>query len=80
MKQPEIHRLEQRLDLLFRKAAALSEDLELQAHFARYLCVLVSGYLEAAISEIYSDYARRKGHPNLATYVKRQMKRFQNPI
>lgn len=53
--------------------------MELQAHFARYLCVLVSGYLETAIAQIYSDYAERKGHPHLATYVNRQMSRFQNP-
>lgn len=79
MKPPDIHRFEQRLNALFQKASALSGDLELQAHFACYLCVLVSGYLETAIAKIYSDYAERKGHPNLATYVNRQMTRFQNP-
>lgn len=79
MKPAEIHRFEQRITGLFEKASALSGDLELQAHFARYLCVLVSGYLETAIAKIYSDYAKRKGHPNLATYVNRQMARFQNP-
>lgn len=79
MKPADVHRLEQRLNVLFQKASALSEDLELQAHFARYLCVLVSGYLEVAIAEIYSDYAGRKGHPYLARYVNRQMSRFQNP-
>src|SRR5438270_3153804 len=79
MKPVDVHRFERRLNMLFQKASALSEDLELQAHFARYLCVLVSGYLETAIAQIYSDYAERKGHPHLATYVNRQMSRFQNP-
>lgn len=79
MKPADVHRFEQRLNTLFQKASALSNDLELQAHFARYLCVLVSGYLEIAVAEIYSDYAQRKGHPHLATYIKRQMSRFQNP-
>ena len=79
MKPADVHRFEQRLKSLFDKASTLSDDLELQAHFARYLCVLVSGYLEIAIAEVYSEYAERKGHPNLATYVNRQMNRFQNP-
>jgi hypothetical protein len=69
MKPADVHRFEQRLNMLFQKASALSDDLELQAHFARYLCVLVSGYLETAIAQIYSDYAERKRHPHLATYV-----------
>ncbi|MDQ2841187.1 MAG: HEPN domain-containing protein [Acidobacteriota bacterium] len=79
MKPVEVHRFEQRLNALFQKASTLSDDLELQAHFARYLCVLVSGYLETAIAEVYSHYARDKGHPHLATYINRQMNRFQNP-
>ena len=79
MKPADVHRFEQRFDLLFQRASELSDDLELQAHFARYLCVLVSGYLETGIAEVYSQYAERKGHPHLAAYVRSQMSRFQNP-
>ena len=79
MKPADVHRFEQRLALLFQRASALSDDIELQAHLARYLCVLISGYLETAIAEVYSEYAKRKGHPHLAAYVHRQMSRFQNP-
>ncbi|NJO84423.1 MAG: hypothetical protein HC828_17695 [Blastochloris sp.] len=67
-----------RLDNLFKKASAM-DDAEMQAHFARYLCVLVSGFLENAIREIYSTYARGQSSPYAANYVNAQLKHPGNP-
>jgi len=69
----------QRLDHLFSRVAALSYDSELQAHWACYLCVLVSGFLEVSVSALYEEYARDTANANTADYVSSQLSRFRNP-
>jgi hypothetical protein len=75
----ELQRQRDRLDNLFKKIDVLQGDPELQAHFARYLCILVSGFLENAIIAIYSTYARDKAVPYVANYVESQLGRSPNP-
>jgi len=72
-------RLRQRLDSLFDKISALSNDPELMAHWARYLCVLSSGYIEQAIRLILSDFARKQSASEVASFVSNQLEAFQNP-
>ncbi len=79
MNNLEAVRYRQRLDGLFKRIAAFGEDLELQAHWARYLCVLASGFLETSVRSIYGQYARTKSAPNVANYVEGQLKQFQSP-
>jgi hypothetical protein len=69
-----------RLDALFAKISALPEDdPELRAHWARYLCVLASGYLEIATREVLVDMARSRGSEVLTTFVSNRLADFQNP-
>jgi hypothetical protein len=69
-----------RLDALFAKIGALPEDdLELRSHWARYLCVLASGYLEVATREILVEVARAQGAPVLVRFVAERLADFQNP-
>lgn len=79
MKNIEAVRYKQRLDELFKKTTAFSEDPELQSHWAKYLCILVSGFLETSVREIYSQYAKNKAAPFVANYVEGQLSGFQNP-
>jgi hypothetical protein len=76
MNTVEITRQKQRIDELFK----LSNDLpgELQAHWSRYLCILIAGFLEVAVQAVYSEYARGKAHPNIVNYIERRMREFQN--
>ncbi len=75
----EIDRLRKRLDATFERCGKLSSaDLEVQSDFARYLCVLVSGYLERAVAELVLEHARRSGGPTLQRYVEANTKRFAN--
>ncbi len=69
----------ERLDKLFSKDSDFSGEIELQSHWARYLCILVSGFLETSVQAIYSQYAREKATPYVANYVTRKLKRFTNP-
>jgi hypothetical protein len=79
MKNQEIARHKQRLDTLFAKSALLPHEDEILAHWARYLCVQVSGFLEVSIKTIYREYAKNTSAPNIQNYVTKQLSNFQNP-
>jgi hypothetical protein len=66
-----------KLDVLFARVADI-DDLELQAHWARYLCVLASGYVEGSVRAILTDYSRDKAAPPVRNYVESRLARFQN--
>jgi len=74
----EVARLQQRLDVAFRRISSVGTDLEIQSDFARYLCVLVSGYLEQAVTELVLEHARRAGGPTLQRFVDQRTKHFAN--
>lgn len=79
MKLQAVTRQKQRLDAVFAKIGAFQGDPELQAHWAAYLCVLVSGFTEEAIRQILLEYARRQSSPHVANYIDAQLQSFQNP-
>jgi hypothetical protein len=73
-----IHRQKQHLDELFRAARNLS-DVEMQSHWSRYLCVLVSGFLENSVELCLSEYTRRGTNPAVSNFVSSKLRSFQNP-
>ena len=74
----EVLRYRQRLDYLFQKAADLVDTPEIQSHWARYLCILVSGYIETSLRHLLVSYAETKSHPRVARFVSRRLSRFEN--
>lgn len=46
-----------------------NSDPESQAHNAKYLAVLISGYLEQSIKELLLHYASQGGNPQLSRYI-----------
>ena len=79
MKNRETIQAKDRLDDLFSRVNEFSEDLELQSHWARYLCVRVSGFIETSIRSILSEYARKTSAPPVANYVESRLSSFQSP-
>jgi hypothetical protein len=76
----ELNRQFQRLTWLLKHAPEATKDtLELHAHWGRYLCVLVAGFLENAIAEVYSEYVYRTGSKPLASFISTTLLRIQNP-
>jgi len=75
----EIHRLRGRLDAAFKRAPDSTADLEFQADFAKYLCVLVSGYLESALCALLLGYSQSRSAPEVASFVERQLGPWTNP-
>ena len=78
MKNRDVAHYQQRLDNLFEKVKDI-EDFELQSHWARYLCILVSGYLETSIRAIYSEYSSKRADRNVANYVSSRLGRTWTP-
>lgn len=74
----EADKLKKRLEATFSRAP-VAGDPELLADFARYLCVLVSGYLESVIVALVVDYAARRSAPEIAAFVDAQLKNWTNP-
>jgi hypothetical protein len=66
--------------LLVKKSSeATAADLELQAHWARYACVLTAGLLENAVVIFYSDFVSRNAQKPVADYATVQIAKIQNP-
>ena len=74
----EVARLEQRLDTVFTRVKMLGGDAELQSDFSRYLCILVSGYLETSAKELVLEYSRKCGNASLQRFVDQRTKQFTN--
>ena len=74
----ELAKLKNRLDATFERASDVGEDKELQSDFAKYLCILVSGYIERAVVHIVLEHARNSNAPTLARFVERRTRRFAN--
>ncbi len=66
-----------RIDAVFARAAGVT-DGQTQADMSRYLCVLVSGFMEQATRHIYGECARVRSSPQVARYVERQLDGFMN--
>lgn len=80
MKSRPLVSQKQRLDWLINEASNFQGDqLELQAHWARYLCVLAAGFLENALSEVYSRYAKASANAQVSNYVEAMLGKIQNP-
>jgi hypothetical protein len=73
----EVGRLKKRLDDTFLRAKALT-DAELLSDSAKYLCVLVSGYLEQSIVEILLEHVRRSSGPTVRKHMETELRRRTN--
>lgn len=80
MKNREIARQIQKInDLISKTSLACGGDIELQAHWAKYLCVLSAGFVENALSEIYGAYVDKAASPAVAKYARANLSKIQNP-
>lgn len=71
--------LRAKLDATFARIGSFSgRDLELHSDFARYLCILVSGFVETALSELTAEHCRKRAAPTVSNYAQSQLSRLQN--
>ncbi len=77
----EVENRRRRLKAVFERAEQLAElpdPSEIQADYSRYLCVLVSGFVERSVAEIISAYAQDKTAAPLRSFLDTSLKRLQN--
>jgi hypothetical protein len=74
-----------RLDEVFKSVSELlreidnqSIDLQMQSHLAKYLCIVVSAFLEKSIRAILYDFAKSRSAPSVSSYVEDQLRFFYN--
>ena len=73
-----IHGHCKRIEAAFDRSAAISHDPELLSDYAKYLCVLVSGFIEKSLAEIALEHARRVGAPSVQRFFEKNTARFTN--
>lgn len=55
-----------------------SGSLEVQSHWARYTCIVMSGYIEDSIKELLRAYTLDKSHVRVFNFVSAQLNYFQS--
>jgi len=73
----EILQGQQRLDVLFERVKGLGND-EVKAHLAKYLCVLVSAFLENSMRIVVLKYVGTRSNDNVLNFVNRQLRHVTN--
>lgn len=74
MPSSRIDALKSRLGATFERADAFSENPTALADYARYLCVLVSGFIERAVDDILHEYIGERSHPSIHRYAQRNIR------
>ena len=46
-------------------------EFEVNAHWAKYVCVLVSGYIEQAVKEVLLEHSSSSSGPRVSSYVEK---------
>jgi hypothetical protein len=70
--------IKDRLDAMFALAAKQVADEEVLSHWARYLCVLTSGFIEVSLRSILSEYVAVRSHPDVTNFVVSRLQRMTN--
>jgi hypothetical protein len=73
----EINQAQNKLKATFERVSEIDSS-EVQADLAKYLCILVSGFLETSIARCLLLYANRSGTHQLQRFVERTNRRFTN--
>jgi hypothetical protein len=68
-----------RLDEAFKRCSLVRSDAEIQSDFARYLCVLTSGYVEQVVKALFQEFSRNRTDKRVLRHVNMGLLRFHNP-
>lgn len=82
MKSVELNRQASALRHLIKRIGhdPSTRPLEMQGHWARYVCVLTSGYVENTVRDIYGQYVRKNSYSAaVIKYTVKQIDGVQNP-
>ena len=66
-------------ELISKTNSACQDDIELMAHWAKYLCVISAGFIENSLKEIYRDFIQRAASEPVANFSIQVFSKIQNP-
>jgi len=74
----EVERQKQKLDATFGRVSKVVplDDAELLSDFARYLCVLVAGFLEQSVIELTLEHVRNHSEASVQGYAESRLRQF----
>ena len=70
---------EQIMNLIKNTSASCGENIELQGHWAKYVCVLAAGFLENALGEVYIPMVGSSASPAVSNFTQKVLNKIQNP-
>lgn len=80
MKNTSLVRQYQALQSLIQRTdKATWQDIELQGHWGKYLCVLAAGLLENSIRDIYGEFIRNSSSPQVSKYAEGALRNIYTP-
>lgn len=80
MRNREVFRQIQRLrELISSTRDACGDNIEIQAHWAKYICIISAGLLENAIKELYTEYASNQVSQPVANFISSKLSKIRNP-
>ena len=82
MKSVELNRQAGALRQLIKRVGhdPSTRALDMQGHWARYVCVLTAGYVETSVRDIYGQYVRKNSYSApVIKYATKQLDGVQNP-
>jgi len=68
----------QRLDSVFSLVAQMTPSEEVLSHWAKYLCVLTSGFIEESLRLLLYEYASTHSDTPVASYVSARLEGLTN--
>lgn len=74
----ELWSAKQKVSHSFELASSLPADDEILAHWARYLCVITSGFIELGVRQILSEYSRRKAAQEIVRFATNRIEGLTN--
>ena len=74
----QVSREKQRLDHVFSLVRQMDIDEEILAHWAKYLCVLTSGFVENALRMILQDYVNKHANQPVINFVETRIEGITN--
>jgi hypothetical protein len=74
----QVFREKQRLDNIFSLVDLMGADTEILAHWAQYLCVLTSGFIENSLRHILQDYVMKHSNAQITSYVENRIEGITN--
>lgn len=74
---PLINAHQQRIDSLFTRVSASATPFD-QSEWSKYLCVLISGFIEQSFRVLLEDYSVHHSSPRIQKFVSKEVERITN--